>query len=126
MQQLPTINGDERQLRQLFHNLISNALKYNKPGEAPVVTIHCTIADGSGEHKKYFQVEVSDNGIGFNPEYTEKIFQVFYRLHGRSEYPGTGVGLSIAKKVVENHGGQIHAESIPGEGAKFKILFPAE
>lgn len=76
--------------------------------------------------KKYYLIQMKDNGIGFEQEYAEDIFKVFTRLHSTSEYPGTGVGLSIVQKVVENHKGYIWAESQPGEGANFKILLPVE
>lgn len=128
---LPTVQGDERQLRQLFQNLISNALKYRKPETTPEVSIssikpdkiNSSVSTGLQEDK-YFQIEVKDNGIGFEQEYADKIFQVFQRLHGRSEYEGTGVGLAIAKKVILNHKGFITAESEPGKGARFTILLP--
>ena len=132
---LPTIRGYKRQLQQLFHNLIGNALKYNKPDQPPVVTISSRIVVGEEVADKvlpeqlgqcFHLIEVRDNGIGFEQEYAEKIFQMFQRLHGKAEYPGTGVGLSIARKVVENHRGYIWAESQPGEGATFKVLLPVD
>jgi PAS domain S-box-containing protein len=132
---LPTINGRPRQLQQLFENLIGNALKYSKQGVAPVVHITSRMIKGAerGVHsiainkdKQYHLIEVRDNGIGFPQEDAERIFNVFTRLHGNSEYRGTGVGLSIVQKVVDNHHGYIWAESTPGEGATFRILLPAE
>jgi PAS domain S-box-containing protein len=131
---LPTIKGQQRQLQQLFENLLANALKYSKPEMAPEVTITSGLVNGkemavhhSGIERErcYHLIEVKDNGIGFNQEDADRIFNVFTRLHGNSEYKGTGVGLSIARKVVQNHGGYIWAESTPGEGAIFKILLPA-
>ena len=132
---LPAIKGHPRQLQQLFENLIANALKYAKPDQAPQVEITARLVNGKDtglplgaaeESKQYHLVEVRDNGIGFGSEDAERIFNVFTRLHGNSEYKGTGVGLSIARKVAENHGGHIWAESVPGEGAAFKVLLPVE
>lgn len=131
---LPLVNGRPRQLQQLFENLIGNALKYSRADQPPVVRITSRLVDGSarGIHatalnrdKKYHLIEISDNGIGFDPEDAERIFNVFTRLHGNSLYRGTGVGLSIAQKVVENHDGLIWAEGKLGTGATFFVLLPA-
>lgn len=119
---LPPVHGHTRQLQQLLQNLISNALKYCKADQPPRIDIRSSGATESG--KDYHLVEFSDNGIGFDPEYADKIFQMFTRLHGKSEYSGTGVGLSIVKKVVENHNGFIRVESAVGEGSVFKIYLP--
>ncbi|TCJ18667.1 PAS domain-containing protein [Flaviaesturariibacter flavus] len=117
---LPEIQGDERQLRQLFQNLLGNALKYRMPGRRPEISVRCrTTTDNEN-----LLIEVEDNGIGFEPEYAERIFQVFQRLHGKMEYEGSGVGLAIARKVVTNHQGVIVAEGRPGEGATFRIYLP--
>jgi light-regulated signal transduction histidine kinase (bacteriophytochrome) len=135
VQDLPTVKGDQRQLRQLFQNLISNALKYHKMTEAPNVKITWTQVIGADVDANippafrggvFYQLLVEDNGIGFDPENAERIFKLFQRLHGRAEYEGTGVGLAIVQKVVENHMGFIWAESTPGEGTVFKVLLPAE
>lgn len=131
---LPTIKGHRRQLQQMFQNLIGNAIKYHKPGVRPEVHIHCR---KTGAHeaipvatakpvKDYYLIQISDNGIGFESEDADRIFNVFTRLHGNAEYKGTGVGLSIAKKVAENHGGYIWAESEPGKGSTFNVLLPSE
>ncbi|OLY92490.1 Histidine kinase-, DNA gyrase B-, and HSP90-like ATPase [Cnuella takakiae] len=132
---LPIVKGNRRQFQQLFQNLISNAIKYSKAGQKPIVNINAQIVIGgkvksdlplNESGKAYHLLEVRDNGIGFNQEDAERIFNVFTRLHGKAEYSGTGVGLSIVKKVVENHSGYIWAESTPGEGSTFKILLPTE
>jgi len=122
--QLPTIQGYRRQLQQLFQNLISNALKYNRPGVAPEISITSELAEAGG--RPYYCISVSDKGIGFEEQYASKIFQMFTRLHGKHEYAGTGVGLSIVKKVVENHDGFIKVDSKVGTGSNFKIYLPAE
>lgn len=130
---LPVVKGHRRQLQQLFQNLIGNALKYAKPDIPPKIYIHSTLVKGnetslnlSGEEadKNYYLIEIQDNGIGFEQEDAQRIFKVFTRLHGNSEYKGTGVGLSIARKVAENHKGHIWAESKPGKGSVFKVLLP--
>jgi len=112
---LPSCRADPLQMRQLFQNLIGNALKFQRPGVAPVVKVwgQC-LPQGC-------QFWVADNGIGFDEKYKERIFQVFERLQGRSEYQGTGVGLSICRKIVERHGGTIVAASTPGQGSTFTI-----
>ncbi|GAB3162812.1 ATP-binding protein [Telluribacter humicola] len=126
--ELPVLVGSKRQLQQLFQNLISNSLKYSRPGVAPSIDIKSTIVSGGEEglpaEKAYHLITVTDNGIGFDNMYAERIFQIFKRLQARDEYEGTGVGLSIARKVVENHNGKIVALGMPGEGATFKIYLP--
>ena len=118
---LPAVAADSAQMRQLFQNLISNALKFHKEGEKPVVTVNCTVKDGACE------IVVEDNGIGFDQEFADKIFAPFQRLHGRnSQYEGTGMGLAICKKIVERHGWNITAKSITGEGSTFIITFPGK
>jgi PAS domain S-box-containing protein len=119
------------QVQQLFFNLLNNALKFSRPDVVPQVAITCEILDGSEFHqtypppaKKYYHIAFADNGIGFEPEYSKKIFEVFQRLHARMEYGGTGIGLSICKKIVENHNGLISAEGVPGQGATFHIYLP--
>lgn len=132
---LPTVRGNQRQLQQLFQNLISNALKYTKPDLRPNIQIASGTVKGREAKpdlpdvvaaKEFYLFEVSDNGIGFPQEDAQRIFNVFTRLHGNAQYKGTGVGLSIAQKVVQNHDGHIWAESNPGEGTSFKILLPKE
>lgn len=132
---LPSITGHRQQIQQLFQNLVSNALKYARPGIPPEVEISSQLVyghqmplalKGPEAEKQYHLIEVNDNGIGFDQQDAERIFHVFTRLHGKAEYPGTGIGLSIVQKVVDNHNGHIWAESEPGKGSSFKVLLPAE
>jgi PAS domain S-box-containing protein len=128
---LPVANVIGFQFHQLLFNLLLNALKYIKPGVPPHIHISCGVVVGteiSGEHKmtdhKYYELCFKDNGIGFEPQYNEKIFELFQRLHGRSEYPGTGLGLAICRKIMLNHEGFIMANGIPDIGATFSVYFP--
>lgn len=119
---LPAAEVDESQMRQLFQNLIGNAVKFRRPGEAPRVVIEGTTFESeSGPHVRF---EVRDNGIGFDEQYHDRIFQIFQRLHGKTEFEGTGIGLAICKKIVERHEGRIHARSLPGEGTAFIVELP--
>jgi PAS domain S-box-containing protein len=136
---LPTVQGDASQLGQLFQNLLSNALKFSRIDLAgqpvtPQITIRSTDVAASSLPSSlqparpalvYYQIEVIDNGIGFEQKYTDRIFQVFQRLHGKNEFAGTGVGLAICQKVAVNHGGAITALSEPGKGAVFTVYLPA-
>jgi two-component system, LuxR family, sensor kinase FixL len=121
---LPVVFGDRGQLAQLLQNLIGNGLKFQKPGETPLVKVDAesvALPDGLGAA---WNITVEDNGIGFDEKYRDRIFQIFQRLHGRNEYEGTGIGLAICRKIVERHGGAIAAHSSPGAGAKFVITLP--
>ncbi len=120
---LPTVRADGMQMRQLFQNLIGNALKFHKPEEPPVVTIYARQLDRP-DGREALDITVQDNGIGFDPRHAERIFGTFQRLHGRSEYQGTGIGLSVCRKIVERHGGVIQAESEPNKGARFTVTLP--
>lgn len=126
--ELPTLKADPFQIRQLMQNLLSNALKFHKPDTQPRVKIYQKLSnqedDGNSLAPRYYQIIVEDNGIGFKSEYREKIFDVFQRLHSRREYEGTGLGLTICRKIVERHGGMITASSSPGQGAAFQITLP--
>lgn len=128
---LPTVNGIPFQMKQLFSNLLSNSLKYAKENIAPIITINCEEIVAKNEphltddsQKKYYKIDFEDNGIGFDQEHAEKIFLLFNRLHGKTEYEGTGVGLAICKKIVENHKGFIYAKSKFDQGSTFTILIP--
>jgi len=121
---LPLIFGDRGQMAQLLQNLIGNALKFQKPGEPPVVKVSSEFLTQQNGGANVWQVVVEDNGIGFDEKYRERIFQIFQRLHGRSEYEGTGIGLAICRKIVDRHSGNITAYSTPGSGAKFVITLP--
>lgn len=125
---LPTLEADPLQMRQLLQNLLGNALKFSKPGDPPVVRIESReLAPGEAPGQgTWFEVRVSDNGIGFDQEYAQRIFQVFQRLHGRQQYEGTGVGLAICKKIVERHRGTIAATSRKDEGTTFVLTLPLE
>ena len=114
---LPTVNGDQVQLVQLFQNLLANAIKF-RGQEPPQIQISAQPQEAG------WLLEVQDNGIGIAPEHQERIFAIFQRLHPRSEYPGTGIGLAICKKIVERHGGRIWLESVPGQGASFFFNIP--
>ncbi|MGV3527459.1 MAG: PAS domain-containing sensor histidine kinase [Flavisolibacter sp.] len=129
---LPVMRIVASQMRQLFQNLLSNSLKFVAPERQPEITISCTKADAAETEKynlvsapSYYKITVSDNGIGFENEFAGKIFAIFQRLHGRSEYEGSGIGLAICKKIVEHHGGVIFATGELGVGATFTIILPA-
>jgi len=133
--ELPSLIAHPSDWRMVFQNLISNALKFTKPGQNPRISITCRVAEEAllreyqanrTEGMDYHHIEVRDNGIGFNNTYANKIFTIFQRLHGKDEYEGTGIGLAICKKIVERYGGVIFATSMIGEGSSFQILIPAE
>ena len=132
---LPIVKGYGRQLQQLFQNLIGNALKYSRPEVVPEVQITSSLIMGrdisltlpqAEPQKQFHLITVKDNGIGFEQSEAERIFQMFHRLHGRVEYEGTGIGLSIVRKVVENHNGFVYAQGRPGSGASFFVGLPVE
>lgn len=128
---LPSIDADSMQLRQLLQNLIGNALKYRREDVAPKIRVEGEIcapppAEPGRPAMEVCRIRVTDNGIGFEQQYADRIFGIFQRLHGRSAYDGTGVGLAICRKIVERHGGGITAEGRPGEGACFTVTLPVD
>lgn len=128
---LPKITGVSVQMKQLFTNIINNAIKFRKKDTPVHIDIQQTPVRPEeltkwnlAPEKQYFKITVTDNGIGFEEEYAERIFKIFQRLHGKAEYPGSGIGLAICKKIVDYHQGRIFAENILGQGARFTIVLP--
>jgi signal transduction histidine kinase len=130
---LPVIEGREVQLQQLFQNLISNSLKFSYPLRTPVIEVTSDYIEGPNGKEiseatitpdSFCRIKIKDNGIGFEEQDADKIFRIFYRLHGRSEYEGSGIGLAICKKIVDNHHGTIIADGNPGIGSTFIIVLP--
>jgi light-regulated signal transduction histidine kinase (bacteriophytochrome) len=121
LEKLPRIEADPIQMRQLLQNLLSNALKFKRPELAPVVKIW---SQSSPSNPLNCELIVKDNGIGFEEKYSERIFGLFQRLHGRLDYEGTGIGLALCRKIAERHGGGILAQSQPDEGATFIVTLP--
>lgn len=131
---MPVIEGDALQLEQVFTNLLSNSLKFTAQGIQPHVNIHCVAFDQEEDQatndddevysEQWLNITVTDNGIGFENQYKDRIFNLFQRLHGRDEYSGTGIGLAICRKIIERHGGTIDVESEVGVGTEFSIMLP--
>lgn len=128
---LPLIEAMPAYLKQLFLNIIANAIKFRKADATPRITITATATENKEKlrHKldvniRYYTIVIADNGIGFEKEYSQKIFNVFQRLHGKADYPGSGIGLAVCKKIAEHHGGTIFADGEPGAGATFTIIIP--
>ena len=128
---LPRLNVIPFQIQQLFTNLISNSIKYSKEEIPPVITLESRMVSAkslpgwfTNPRNRYYRISIRDNGIGFEPQHAEEIFMLFYRLHNKTAYSGTGVGLAICKVIVENHKGYIKAESIPGVGSTFSFYLP--
>jgi light-regulated signal transduction histidine kinase (bacteriophytochrome) len=118
-ERLPLVRANEAQLIQLFQNLIGNAIKFARHDVRPEINVG---AEKQGNERLIW---IRDNGIGFDPQHAERIFLIFQRLHARTDYPGTGIGLAICRKIVERHGGRIWAESTPGSGSTFYFTLPA-
>ncbi len=125
---LPTVASDPIQMRQLLQNLLGNALKFHRSGETPVVRVSAEIIDDADPGGAFpggtCRISVTDNGIGFDEKYLDRVFTIFQRLHGRGDYEGTGIGLAICRKIVERHSGTITARSAPGQGATFIVTLP--
>jgi len=128
---LPTVEADPMQMRQLFQNLIANALKFQRPEQPPIVKVYGQFLNGHAQHPegnptvdRLYQITVEDNGIGFDEKYVDRLFVIFQRLHGRGEYEGNGVGLAICRRIAERHGGNIAAKSTQGAGATFIVTMP--
>ncbi|ELY65753.1 multi-sensor signal transduction histidine kinase [Natrinema versiforme JCM 10478] len=118
VEELPCVKGDRGQLRQLFQNLLDNAIQYS--GDEPP-SVRVSAEDDGSE----WVVSVRDEGIGMDPEQTDRVFEVFQRLHTQDEHSGTGIGLAICKRIVERHGGEIWIDSVPGEGTTFSLTLSA-
>jgi signal transduction histidine kinase len=133
---LPTVEADPTQIRQVLQNLIGNGLKFHKPDEPPHVQVTATVESADPDLQQEGRLDasctemcrltVADNGIGFEQSHADRIFTPFKRLHGRGEYEGTGMGLAICRRIVERHGGDISVTSTPGEGATFTVLLPVD
>jgi len=127
---LPTLHVIPFQIQQLFLNIIGNSIKYSHEDRTPLITISSSQVIAQDEVllprtiDKYFKITFTDNGIGFEPKYDKKIFILFNRLHNKNEYEGTGIGLAICKKIVENHKGYLFAEGTPNVGSTFIVYFP--
>lgn len=134
VEKIPAVLGVKSQIQRMFQNLVSNAIKFSKPDELPLIRITGKKLDAMAVSEKYafkpkyetyIEVTVADNGIGFNERYSEQIFNVFQRLHGKNEFEGTGIGLAICKKIATHHGGEILAKSKEGKGSEFIVILPA-
>lgn len=131
--QMPELEVVPSQIKQLFNNLLNNALKFVSADNKPTVEFNCTIlkSDEKSRYKlkcnrEYYKITVSDNGIGFDKVYSEKIFQIFQRLHGKADYTGSGIGLAICRKIADNHKGLIFADSESGKGSCFTVILPVK
>ncbi len=131
---LPSVTGEKMQIKRLFQNLINNAVKFHKPNEIPVVEVYGKPIKWQEIKKEfgvslpdnaYARITVKDNGIGFDEKFNDKIFNIFQRLHGRTDYEGTGIGLAICRKIVTNHKGFITAKSKENIGSEFIVILPA-
>ncbi|OQP46948.1 hypothetical protein A4H97_05355 [Niastella yeongjuensis] len=128
---LPALEAIPSQMKQLFDNLLNNSIKFKRADVPPVITIRClrlTHRQKEQHHldagNTWFKIDFTDNGIGFEPEYNQRIFQIFQRLHGKTEFPGSGIGLAICKKIIDQHKGLIYATGDPDNGATFTIILP--
>lgn len=126
---LPTIDADASQIAQVFMNLLTNSLKFHLVNERPTITVSCITNQASlqvDDTRQWCCIRFADQGIGFEAQYADRVFNLFQRLHGRDEYSGTGIGLALCRKIIERHGGVVTADSEPGTGAVFTILLPMQ
>jgi light-regulated signal transduction histidine kinase (bacteriophytochrome) len=123
---LPAIEANPLQMRQLFQNIIGNSLKYHHQNRSPIISIKRIESPDPPTQQNYIRFSIEDNGIGFEKEYQHAIFDIFQRLHTRKQFQGTGIGLSICKKIIERHQGSIRAEGIAEQGATFIITLPLQ
>lgn len=124
IEDLPAIEADEPQMRTLFSHLIHNSLKYRQPGVSPEIRIYGRLLERTIGNTPILEIDIKDNGMGFDEKYLDRIFKVFQKLHGQTEFPGTGVGLATCRKIMDQHTGSITATSQPGNGAVFTIHIP--
>jgi light-regulated signal transduction histidine kinase (bacteriophytochrome) len=122
--ELPVIDADPTQMHQLLQNLAGNGLKFQRPGDTPLVRIEATLIENPAGGAPLCRLRVSDNGIGFDDKHALRIFRPFERLHGQSEYEGSGMGLAVCARIAERHGGTIVAHGVPGQGASFAVTLP--
>lgn len=130
---LPEVAVVPHQMSQVFSNILLNSIKYKRTDVDPLISISTPLVDtdsvsipGVRKPQRFWRISVADNGIGFEPAYAERIFEVFQRLHGANEYQGTGIGLAICRKIMQAHNGHITAEGRPGEGSVFHIYLPLD
>src|SRR5262249_6259173 len=121
---LPAIDADPTQMQQLLQNLVCNGLKFQKPGHRPLIPVESELVECPDAGSEQCRLRVTDNGIGFDNKYAERIFRPFERLHGQQDYEGSGMGLAVCAKIAERHGGAIKAYGVPGEGATFVVTLP--
>jgi signal transduction histidine kinase len=122
---LPAVEADRLQMRQLLQNLIGNAIKFRRPGVAPRVVVTARPETGRKPDEAVWEIRVADNGIGLDPAHAGKIFKPFERLHSHASFEGSGLGLAVCARIVERHGGRIRAEGEPGFGTTFVVTLPA-
>jgi light-regulated signal transduction histidine kinase (bacteriophytochrome) len=131
---MPGFHGDKLQIKRLFQNLVGNAVKFHKPDKKPIIDVSGKLVDKSEVQDEtplltgtqFVRFSIKDNGIGFDEKYADRIFNIFQRLNGRTAYEGTGIGLAICRKIVENHRGYITAKSIEDVGSEFIVIFPTD
>ena len=121
---LPDMVGDASQMGQVFLNLLSNSMKFRRADVPPVINVTCEPFNQEDDVREWIKLRFSDNGIGFDSQYADRVFSIFQRLHGQDQYKGTGIGLALCRKIIERHGGSIEAQSEQGQGAVFTVILP--